>query len=60
MFVVSEDGPLTVYTRGEPIARLDSLYSDAQTHPNEHNTQNQDQETADEPHDRRTRAATRS
>ncbi|MGH9230924.1 MAG: diadenylate cyclase, partial [Acidimicrobiales bacterium] len=29
VFVVSEDGPLTVYARGEPIARLDSLYWEA-------------------------------
>ncbi|MBI5088504.1 MAG: DNA integrity scanning protein DisA nucleotide-binding domain protein [Actinobacteria bacterium] len=30
VFVVSEDGPLTVYSSGEPIARLDNLCSDAQ------------------------------
>lgn len=29
VFVVSEDGPLTVYARGDPIARLDSLYWEA-------------------------------
>ena len=29
VFVVSEDGPLTVYARGDPLARLDSLYWEA-------------------------------
>jgi DNA integrity scanning protein DisA with diadenylate cyclase activity len=32
VFVVSEDGPLTVYARGDPIARLDSLYWEASNH----------------------------
>lgn len=32
VFVVSEDGPLTVYTRGDAIARLDSFHSEAETH----------------------------
>ncbi len=56
VFVVSEDGPLTVYASGEPIARLDNLYSDAQSHLNPHT---QDEEAADEPHDRQARRATR-
>lgn len=32
VFVVSEDGPLTVYARGDPIAHLDTYQPEAPTH----------------------------
>jgi hypothetical protein len=55
VFVVSEDGPLTVYARGDPVARFDSLHWEAPTHLDQGRLDRElgpDKEVHDELHDR--------
>jgi DNA integrity scanning protein DisA with diadenylate cyclase activity len=61
VFVVSEDGPLTVYARGDPIARLDTLHWGVPTHLDQDRLERHelvpDKEARDEHHDRHARTA---
>jgi DNA integrity scanning protein DisA with diadenylate cyclase activity len=64
VFVVSEDGPLTVYARGDPIARLDTLHWETPTHLDQDQLDREelvrDKEARYDRHDRNIRSAARS